>query len=44
LAGYEKHEEYEKYIYRLVYSNWSTWSCIHEKVQLRSQQKYLLSS
>ena len=31
LEGYEKHEEYDKYIFQMVYINWSTLSCIHEK-------------
>ena len=31
LFVYEKHEEFEEYIFWLVYSNWSTWSYIHEK-------------
>jgi len=42
LAGYEKHEEYEKYIYRLVYSNWKTWSCIHEKSAIRVAAKIFI--
>ena len=42
LARYEKHEEYEKYIYQLVYINWSTWSCIHEKSAIKVAAKIFI--
>ena len=42
LVGYEKHEEYEKYIFRLVYSNWSTWSCIHVKSAIKVAEKIFI--
>jgi len=42
LAGYEKHEEYEKNIYRLVYSNWLTWSCMHEKSAIKASAKIFI--
>ena len=42
LEGYEKHEEYEQYIYRLVYSDWSTWSCIRKKSAIKVSAKIFI--
>ena len=38
----DKHEEDEKYIYLLGYSNWSTWSCIHEKSAIKVAAKIFI--
>ena len=39
LEGYEKHEEYDTYIFQLVYINWSTLSYIHEKSIIKAAAK-----